>query len=156
MREEKRARIAKVRGVVDTDGLDARDRAGSQKLEDAARVEGMPDGKLDAHMHTVSTYSFVRFDAQCLCAQLAGTQTVDLSDGLVELTHRTEPGGECHIRHTQVRARQESTSGLRPACPRQRLWTRAKFGGQQSVDVAGGVAESFGKSLDALTIHHPI
>ena len=75
-----------------------------------------------------------------------------VANGVVELAHTSEAGGEGDVRERHGGRLDEQTGGLRALHPGERERTGAEFVGEQPVQVTFAVAEPTGESGNTLSL----
>ena len=89
-------------------------------------------------------------------AQLGRGRGVDLADGVVELTDAREARRERHVGGTQLRRLEQDPRGLRALGAGQGQRAGPELLGEESGQVARGVADAVGQALDAVAVDDPV
>ena len=89
-------------------------------------------------------------------AQIARGGGEHFANGVVELAHTAEPGGEGDVGHRQIRRLDQDPRGLGTLRPGERQGPGAELVGQQPVEVTAAVAEMLGQPRHALTVDETV
>ena len=117
---------------------------GGEEAQQGGPVERGPDGEAQGELAGTGGGGGgrgVRAALAAPSAELARGARIDLADGVVELPHRTETGGEGDLGQGQCGGLDQAAGGLRAAGAGQGQRPGAELGEEQPMEVPGRVTE---------------